>query len=190
MTITSRYDPSNPNHKATCTRTKCAEMERPAHPAGLHLDQRWEFYDGPDSQLGALSIYVRDSARRIVRDAPALMPEVMDLVTYIEFLQDQATACRADKDRSVLEASARSGDCEHHGEEIKALGDQVHAFSQSERRNDAGRLALLGLLFELDKVTKAYRDGRLLAITVSQLVSALEDASKKAHAAHDRAWKS
>lgn len=190
MSLTSVYDPSNREHKATCTRTKCTELERPAHPAGLHLDQRSEFYDGPGGALGVASVYIRDSARKIIAEAPALMPEVMDLVTYCDFMRTQVAHVQVDRDRQVREAMARSGDCEHHGEEIKALGDQVHTFSEAERRHNAGRLAVLGLLFELDKVTKAYRDGQLPGLTVDKLVKALEDASKKTHAAHDRAWKS
>lgn len=189
MSLTSKYDPSNREHKVTCTRAKCAELERAPHPAGVHLDQRSEFYDGPGLALEVSSVYVRDSARKIITEAPALMPEVMDLVTYCDFMRTQVAHVQVDKDRSVREAMARSGDCEHHGEEIKALGDQVHAFSESERRHNAGRLAVLGLLFELDKVTKAYRDGQLPGLTVDKLIKSLEDASKKTHAAHDRAWK-
>jgi hypothetical protein len=185
MTTTNRYDPNRPEHKVTCTRTKCAE--RPAHPAGLHLDQRSEFYDGPDIQLGALSMYVRASARKIVREAPALTPELVDLVTYIGFLEDQATACRVDRDRGIREASARALDCEAHGEVIKGLEDQVTAFDESGRRSEAGRLALLGFLHAVDEATKG--SAALRNITVPELITALKASSKKTHAAHDRAWK-
>lgn len=190
MSLTSRYDPSNREHKVTCTRTKCAELERAPHPAGLHLDQRSEFYDGPGGALGVASVYIRDSARKIIREAPALMPEVMDLVTYCDFMRDQVAHVQVDRDRQVRAAMARSESCEHHGEEIKGLGEQVGAFDAARERSERGRLAVLGLLFELDKVTKAYRDGQLPGLTVDKLVKSLEDASKKTHAAHDRAWKS
>lgn len=186
MTNTNRYDPSNPNHKVTCGRIKCAELERAPHPAGVHLDQRHEFYDGPDSQLAALSMYVRDSARKIVRDAPALTPEAVDLVTYIGFLEDQATYARVDRDRGILEAGARALDCDAHGQEIRALESQVHAFDQSATRNKAGRLALLGFLHAVDQLLEG--DVRP-DLTVGQLLEALKGASKKTHAAHDRAWK-
>lgn len=186
MPITSRYDPGDPNHRVTCTRTKCAELERAPHPAGLHLDQRSEFYDGPDTQLAATSMYVRGSAWKIIRDAPGLTPEVVDLVTYIDFLEDQATHARVDRDRGIREASARALDCGAHGEVIKALETQVHAFDQSAARSEAGRLAVLGFLFAVDQLL----DGTLRpGLTVAQLVTALKDASKKTHAAHDRAWK-
>ena len=181
--MTNRYDPCDPNHKVTCTRTKCAELERASHPAGLHLDQRSEFYDGPNVQLAATSMYVRDSARKIIRDAPALMPEVVDLVTYVGFLEDQATRARADRDRGIREASARALDCADHGEVIKALEGQVHAFDQSARRSEAGRLAMLGFLFAVDKLLESPRSD----LTVKQLLAALAGASKKTHAAHDRA---
>jgi len=186
MSSTNRYDPSDPNHKVTCGRSKCAELERAPHPAGLHLDQRSEFYDGPGSQLAATSMYVRDSARKIIRDAPALTPEVVDLVTYIGFLEDQATHARVDRDRGIREASARALDCDAHGEVIKALEGQVHAFDQSEQRSEAGRLAVLGFLFAVDQLL----GGTLRPdLTVAQLVASLRDAAKKTRAAHDRAWK-
>ena len=186
MSSTNRYDPSDPNHKITCGRTKCAELERAPHPAGRHLDQRDELYDGPDSQLAATSMYVRASARKIITDAPALTPEVVDLVTYIGFLEDQATHARVDRDRGIREASARALDCDDHGRVIKGLEDQVHAFDQSAARSEAGRLAVLGFLFAVDQLL----DGTLRPdLTVAELVAALKAASKKTHAAHDRAWK-
>lgn len=184
MSSTNRYDPYDPNHKVTCTRTKCAELA--PHAAGLHLSQRSEFYDGPDGQLAATSMYVRGSARKIISDAPALTPEVVDLVTYIGFLEDQATHARVDRDRGIREASARALDCADHGEQIKALENQVHHFDQSAARSEAGRLAVLGFLFAVDQ----FLDGTPRAdLTVAQLLAALKDASKKTHAAHDRAWK-
>lgn len=186
MTTTNRYDSGNRNHTMTCTRSTCEG--KPAHEAGRHLDQRSEHYDGPDTLLAATSMYVRGSARKIVRDAPELTPEVVDLVTYIEFLGDQATHARVDRDRGIREASARALDCQAHGDVIKALEDQVAGFDASARRSEAGRLAVLGLLFELDKVTRAYRDGHDIG-TMSALIKALEEASKKTNAAHDRAWK-
>ncbi len=186
MTMTNRYDPSNANHTVTCTRLACSGPDVAVHPAGLHLDQRSEFYDGPDSLLGATSMYVRDSARKIVREAPALTPEVVDLVTYIEHLGNQVTHVQVDRDRSIREASARSLDCEHHGEQIQALEGQVTAFDESARKSEGGRLALLGFLHAVDK---ALSNGLPEDLTVAQLVTALSDASKKAHAAHNRAWK-
>jgi hypothetical protein len=189
MTITNRYDPSAPNHKVTCGRTKCAELERAPHPAGVHLDQRHEFYDGPDSQLGALSMYVRDSARKIIRDAPALTAEVVDLTTYIDFLEDQAAHTRVDRDRGIREAMARSESCEHHGEEIKGLGEQVRAFDKASARSEAGRLAVLGMLFAVDELVRQHKDGELPDLTLNKLIKALADGAKKVHAAHDRAWK-
>lgn len=186
MSITTRYNPNDPDHKVTCTRTTCTELERTPHPAGRHLDQRDELYDGPDGQLAATSVYVRDSARKIIRDAPALTPEVIDLVTYIEFLGNQATHARTDRDRGIREADARVLDCDAHGEAIKALEGQVHAFDQSAARSEAGRLAVLGFLFAVDQLLEGNHRADL---TVAQLLAALKDASKKTHAAHDRAWK-
>jgi hypothetical protein len=184
MSLTNRYDPSNPNHKARCQRTKCADL--PAHPGGRHLDQRDELYDGPGGALGVASVYIRDSARKIISDAPALMPEVMDLVTYCDFMRDQVAHVQVDKDRSVRAASARALDCEAHGEVIKGLEDQVSAIDASAQRNEKARLALLGFLQAVDDGLDNLRPD----VTVAQLVAALRTASKKAHAAHTRAWSS
>jgi hypothetical protein len=187
MSVTNRYDPTNPNHKVACTRTKCAELDRAPHPSGVHLDQRHEFYDGPQTQMAATSMYIRDSARKIIRNAPELMPEVVDLVTYVGFLSDQTTHARVDRDRGIREAGAKALDCEAHGEVIKGLQDQVHAFGKSAERSEAGRLVALGFLHAVDQVLE--RAEWVLPETLDQLLAALASASRKTHAAHDRAWK-
>lgn len=184
---TNKYDPSKPEHKATCGRTSCAEID--PHPAGRHLDQRDELYDGPDGALSVASIYVRDSARKIVREVPHLMPEVMDLINAIEWVKDQSVRVSVDADRRVREAMARSESCEHHGEEIRQLSTQVHHFDESYRRADAGRVALLGLLHQVDELVRQRAEGKLSDLTADKLVDALAKAAKQAHAAHDRAWK-
>lgn len=182
------YDPYRPEHKATCRRSKCADL--PAHPGGRHLDQRDELYDGPGSALGAASIYVRDSARKIVQEAPGLMPEVMDLINGISWLQDQVTHTQVDRDRQVRDAMARSESCEHHGEEIRQLSGQLHHSDESDRRNNAGRVAALGLLFQVDELVRQHGAGQLPAsLTVADLVAALSKSANQVHAAHDRAWK-
>lgn len=187
MTMTNRYDSGNRNHTMTCTRLACSGPDVPVHEAGRHLDQRSEHYDGPDTLLGATSVYVRASARKIITDAPGLTPEVVDLVTYLEFMRDQVAAAHVDRDRGIREASKRALNCEAHGEVIAGLESQVAAFSAAERKAEAGRLALLAFLHAVDDATKHYREG-YSGWTIGQLVDALEKASKKAHAAHTRAW--
>lgn len=186
MTTTNRYDAGNPNHTVTCARSACEG--KPLHQAGRHLDQRSEHYDGPDTQLTATSMYVRSSARKIITDAPGLTPEVIDLVTYVDFLGNQVVAARVDRDQGVREASQRALNCPAHGEVIKGLESQVAVLDSSQRCTEAGRLALLGFLHAVDEFTREYRKG-YSGLTVGQLVNGLEKASKKVHAAHDRAWK-
>lgn len=183
MGMTNRYDSGNRNHTMTCTRSKCEG--KPAHEAGRHLDQRSEHYDGPDVQLQVTSMDVRASAWKIVRGAPELTPEVVDLVTYIGFLEDRATACQVDRDRGIREAGKRALDCDAHGKVITGLEGQVAAFDASARKSEAGRLALLGFLHAVDQGLDKLRSD----VTMTELVTALKAASKKAHAAHDRAWK-
>lgn len=187
MTNTNRYDPTRPEHQVTCQRTACAEL--PAHPGGRHLDQRDDLYDGPDTLLAATSMYIRPSARKIITDAPELTPEVVDLVTYVEFLQDQVAHVQVDKDRQVRRAMAQAGDCEVHGEQIKGLEDQLHAIDKSRQASEAGRLALLGFLHAVDEMIREHGAGKLKAdLTVADLVAAIGKGATKAHAAHTRAW--
>lgn len=190
MSLTNQYDPGNRAHTALCGRMKCSGAGVTVHQAGAHLDQRSPFYDGPSTTLQATSIYIRDSARTIIDQAPDVMPEVMDLVNYVEFMRRQVAAAHVDRDRGIREAQARSESCEHHGAEIKALGEQVHAFDAARERNEQGRRALLGFLHAVDDFTRKFREGYSGFTSPAQVVSALEASSKKAHAAHDRAWKS
>lgn len=183
MSSTNQYDPYRREHRVPCQRTKCRCL--PEHPGGRHLDQRDELYDGPHQTLQVAPLAVRDSARKIVVDAPAYMPEVMDLINYIQWQRDQITHIRADKERSVSNALALSASCEHHAEEIFDMKRQVTAISDSYQRADAGRVALLGLLHAVDEVVLNYRE----TLTAKTLVTWLAKAAKRASAAHDRAWK-
>jgi|ADGO01.1.fsa_nt_gi hypothetical protein len=179
----NRYGPDQP-----CQRTACAGRE--THLAGRHLDPRDELYDGPHSTLTVLPLSVRESARRIVREAPALMPEVIDMAQEIERLRRQVAHVQVDRDHLVRDAMARSESCEHHGQEIAELGRQLRAADQSARAEEAGRVALLGFLQVVQDFVDAYRAGRGPAdLTVTQVVDALDKAIKKAEAAHMRAWK-
>lgn len=185
----SRYDASKPNHVKTCERTACATLER--HKAGRHLDQRDELYDGPGSVLGILPVSVKESARKILREAPGLMPELMDLAHEVEFLRDQVAAVNVDKDRQVQEAMRRSESCEHHGEEIKELGRSMYAADQSQRQTESARLAMLGFFHAVEKAVNDYQGGQVRTEpTLKAFMEVLATAVKKASAAHDRAWKS
>lgn len=128
----SRFDKDT-----TCERTICAA--RDPHLAGRHLDPRDELYDGPGTMLAALPEEAYNPAVRILRQAPALMPEVVDLCHYIERLRRQVAAAQVDKDRQVLAAAKRAEDCEHHGEEIRHQRHQAHWFSVLADANDDER---------------------------------------------------
>lgn len=182
----SLYDPGRAEHRAPCQRTAC--QGQPQHPGGRHLDQRDELYDGPRALVDALPHSVRDSARKILREAPGLMPEVVDMAVEIQALRDQVAAVSVDKDRAVRDAMRRSESCEHHGREITELGKALDHADRLQRRTEGGRIALLGFLHAVDDALKG--SPTLRNITVPELIAALKRASKKAHAAHDRAWKS
>lgn len=179
----NRYGPDQP-----CQRTACAGRE--THLAGRHLDPRDELYDGPHSTLQVLPLSVRESARRIVAEAPALMPEVIDMAREIRRLENQITHVQVDRDHKVLDAMARSKSCEEHGRQIKELSAQLGAADRRARAEEGGRVALLGFLQVVRDFVDAHRAGRGPAdLTVAKVVDALAKAVKKAEAAHMRAWK-
>lgn len=172
-----------------CQRVACINSAGP-HLAGRHLDPRDELYDGPHSTLTVLPLSCRDSARKIVDQAPALMPEVIDMAQEIERLRDQVAHVQVDADRKVREAMARSESCEHHGQEIVELGRQLHAADRRASAEEAGRIALLGFLQVVRDFVDAHRKGTAPGgLTVAKVVDALAKAIKKTEAAHTRAWK-
>lgn len=167
---------------------RCASRE--PHKAGRHLDQRDELYDGPDFLFQILPLAVRESARKIAREHPDVMPETVDLAAHIEHLRQQVAHVSVDRDRRVQVAMSRALDCEVHGKDIKELETQIHHFSQSERRNDDGRVAALGLLFAVDDLVRQHERGELRAdLTVDQLIESLKRSAATVRRAHDRAWK-
>jgi hypothetical protein len=180
------YDPSDPRHKAVCQRKACATL--PPHPGGRHLDQRDELYDGPGISVDTLPGSVRDSARVILRQAPGVMPELVDMANEINWLRDQVAHLGVQRDQAVRDAMARSESCEHHGEEIKELRKALSAADRLQLRTEGGRIALLGFLHAVDKLLGG--SPSLRNITVPELIGALKRAAKKTRAAHDRAWKS
>jgi hypothetical protein len=148
-------------------------------------------YDGPHSTLQVLPLAVRDSARKIVQEAPALMPEVVDMAREIHRLRDQVAAVQVDGDRRERAALARSESCEQHGREIQELGKDLDRLDRDNRATEAARVALLGMLQAVEGVVRAYRENPSYRqnLTVKRLVPALENTARKVSAAHMRAWK-
>lgn len=203
------YDPSKPGHKAPCRRIahapgcrvigggQCGPECAPAlcrangdHPVGRHLDQRDELYDGPGLSLDGLPLSVRDSAKTILRAAPAVMPELVDMANEINWLRKQLAHVSVEKDHQVREAMARSASCEHHGKEIEELGKALYAADQRERKVEAARLALLGFYQSVKDAVTAYEEGRVRTEpTLKAFMGTLGAFVKRAGAAHDRAWR-
>lgn len=209
MSTTTLYDPSKPNHKAPCRRTthapecrvafsgECGPECVPApcrangdHPAGEHLDQRHEFYDGPALSLDALPLSVRDSAKKIHREAPGVMPELVDMANEINWLRQSLARVSVEKDHQVRDAMARSASCEHHGKEIEELGKALYAADQRAEKIERARLALLGFYQSVKEAVDAYQGGRVRSEpTLKAFMGTLGAFVKRAGAAHDRAWK-
>lgn len=173
---------------AICRRATCAAV--PPHLAGRHGNQRDDLYDGPNSLLQVLPLAVRESARRLVREAPELMPEVVDLAQHIEWLRKQVAHVQVNGDRQVREALASAGSCEQHGKDISSLNGQLHAASQQADKLDAARVALLGLLHTIEDFVTGWEEGRYNTDTsAAELVPALAKAAKQGRDAYQRAWK-
>jgi hypothetical protein len=171
-----------------CQRTSCSGPA--GHPAGRHLDPRDELYDGPHPTLQILPLAVRDSARKIVQEAPALTPEVIDMAREIVRLRDQVVAVRVDRDRRERTALLRAESCEQHGKDIERLGQQITALDRSEQAAERGRMALVGLLHVIEDFVVKYRRGGFSGeLTAQSLVDELDKAARKTSAAHMRAWK-
>jgi hypothetical protein len=173
----------------------CAPGCRPApcrskgdHPGGDHLNPRSEHYNGP-----ILPGYREGEAWCVIL---ALLPDTAETRVAVHHLveahrQAEKRAVRAgiDRDHGIRDAMERSQSCDHHGEEIKSLTDQVHGISAQLDRTERARIALLGFLHAVDEVVRGHPGeqgpGQLLS-----LLSALAGAVKKTRAAHDRAWRS
>lgn len=177
----TRYGAGKPCQRAgACT-------EAGPHPCGAHLDPRHPLYDGPITTLNALPGGPRRAAYALLA-AGAPVPEVVEMAEEILRLRSQVAAVRVDMDRQVGTAMRRAEDCAAHGEDIKRLEEQVQFFGQQADRNDAGRIALLGLVFFVGDFVRAYREGDAKP-TTDEMIDALAKATKKVSAAHMRAWK-
>ena len=157
------------------------------HPGTDHLDPRSPHYDGP--------ILANDRDGEAFRVILAALPDTLEtrvavhhLVGALREAQDQRAHAWVDRDRGIREAMRRSQSCEAHGEQIRELGERLHAAHSGEERTNQARLALLGFLLAVDDAVKAYRAGAHAELTLDTLVTALEGSSRKAHAAHTWAW--
>lgn len=178
-----QFGPTKP-----CQRTGACTEAGP-HLGGVHLDPRHPLYDGPSTTVNALPHQARDAARVLLAGG-APVPEVIEMAKEILRLRSQVAAVQVDKDRQVRAAMQRADDCTEHGKDIVRLNEQVYFFDELARKNDAGRLALLGLLHAVEGFVRGSREGRVKAgLTVEDVVTALAGFAKKTSAAHQRAWK-
>lgn len=171
-----------------CQRTTCADEP---HDAREHLDPRHAQYDGPYTLFNALPGEVKDAARQLW-GATDGAPEVVDLARYIYWLRDQVAHVRVDADRKVLEASERALDCTDHGRVIAEAEKQAHHFSERADQMDKARVALLPFPQAVRELVDNMRQRQKLGHevpTVNDLLTVLDQAVKKAFAAHDRAVK-
>lgn len=194
-----------------CRRTACVAAE-PApsgdtatHLGGAHLDPRDRaHYDGILTSHNAASLYVREPFKPLLVQVgafagpPATTPdspqralvETAAHAAYRELdrLRRQVAHVRVDADHKVRDAMRKADDCTHHGQMIKDLERQVNAFDKARDRSEKGRLALLGFLTAIDDFVEKYRTAGTER-TTEEIVTALEAAARKTHAAHTRAWK-
>jgi hypothetical protein len=110
----------------------------------------------------------------------------------IHRLKEQIAHVRVDKDRAVRDAMARALDCDQHGADLRVTQEQVHYFSTLTERHDQARRVLVGGLFQIDEFVRGLQQRITVGgsvPTVEQVIDILLKASKRLHAAHDRAWK-
>lgn len=175
---------------APCQRTTGPCVNADPHLGGAHIDPRHPLYDGPGLTIETLPITARRAAQTLLR-AGAPMPEVVDMAKEIHRLREQVAQVRVDKDRAVQAASERALDCTDHGKQIQRLEEQVHFFDRQADKNDAGRIALLGFLHQIRETVSGARQRERLSQplpSTKDFIDVLEQAEKKASAAHDRAW--
>jgi hypothetical protein len=181
--LATEYGPDKP-----CKRTACADGD--PHLGGAHIDPRNPLYDGPDITVNALPMTARDACRNLLA-AGASVPDVVDLAREIHRLRDQVAAVQVDRDRQVRAASARALDCEEHGKDIRQLEEQVDHFDRAADKNDAGRVALLGGLHQLEDAIRALQESARRGDEVPDLKTVLDvfaKAIERTRAAHKRAW--
>lgn len=177
----------SPDLDQTCPRTACGNL--PPHRVGRHRDPRDELFDGPSGRIDALNYRPRQAAHRLVTEAPALMPEVVELVDEIHRLDRAVAASMVDKDRQVHAAMQHAESCEQHGKDLADLGSQLQRLGQAERRADEARTALLGMLHAIKESVRTYREGWAPETTVDTLMQRLDEMATRTAKAHDRAWK-
>lgn len=196
------YGPDKP-----CLRTACVENGPADHLGGAHLDPADRArYDGIGILFGASPNTVRAAVTPLLLSVGSLSGRPADgdtalratvevavvaALREIDQLRGQVAHVQVDRDRQVREASRRALDCEAHGEIIRETEKQVAHFDASAEKHNKGRLALLGFLNAVDDFVSGYdkqvSHGQDTPSAV-EIVEALRKASKKAHAAHTRAW--
>lgn len=182
-----------------CQRTACTTEGLADHLGSAHLDPRdREHFDGNEISLRAATYRVRNGLsvlNQVSRRHPDLA-EIVDVAIHaaleeIELLGQQVAHVRVDADRKIREASRVALDCEHHGQTIRGLEEQVEHFAAAEQRAEKGRLALLAGITAFDYFARgadvALKNGRPLP-DMAAVVESIRGVLKKVHAAHTRAW--
>lgn len=154
------------------------------------------------SKLQAANLRPRDAGRAILAltvanysdtDHALVVEALHELLDEVDYWKTAWAHETVDKDHKVREAIARSESCEHHGEEIKQLGEQLTHFDQSYRHAEDGRVALLNYLFEMDRFIDAWDIKAALGsnntVTAAKLVEEMRKFVARAHRGHERAWK-
>ncbi len=122
----SQYGPDQP-----CQRKACIATAR--HNGGAHLDPRSEHYDGPDTQIGALTHRVRPYAfqllhlaRRAGWNVHLVQLALHTMTDEIHRLGEQIAAARVDRDRGIRAAAERAENCDVHGADLRYERHQAY----------------------------------------------------------------
>lgn len=121
--------------------------------------------------------------------ARTLLEAAQDLLEEMDRWKDAHASVTVDRDKRVREVMAEALSCQHHGDMIRGLNEQLADVDASRDRSEKARLVLLGLLFALRRFLTATKNSGVAIPDAKKIIAWLTTAEKQATAAHDRAWR-
>jgi hypothetical protein len=114
---------------------------------------------------------------------------IHEMLDEMERWKDAWASEKVARDRAVRDALARPN-CEIHSSELAELRARVNQLQADLNRAEAGRLALVTGLHEIDRVIDGYDVGQAIGRKdLPPLTELLRKVSAKVHEAHKRAWR-
>lgn len=151
-----------------------------------------------DSTIQAANIRPREAARGILTIAARhdgmteqVAPHLAQLLAEVDHWKDSWAHVTVEKDRVRREEARKALDCEHHGRIITETEAQVTRLDAERERIEKARLTLVGFLHAVDEFVRGCDANTALERPqpdTAAVLDGLRKASKRAHAAHQRAF--